>query len=93
MLQRAKFERYVTASRREEFLAAFIARALLVEPKEDVRAYRDPRGDKFLELAVGGSATHIVTGDNDLLVLHPFRNIAIMTPAEFLQNTEKKDRR
>ena len=93
MLQRAKLERYVTASRREEFLAAFIARALLVEPKEDVRACRDPRGDKFLELAVGGSATHIVTGDNDLLVLHPFRNIAIMTPAEFLQNTEKKDRR
>ncbi|MBN2129098.1 MAG: hypothetical protein JW741_06355 [Sedimentisphaerales bacterium] len=36
------------------------------------------------------SATHIISGDKDLLVLHPFRNIAIMTPAEFLQATEEK---
>lgn len=32
MLQRGKFERYVTAAEREEFLAAFVERALFIEP-------------------------------------------------------------
>jgi len=47
-------------------------------------ACRDPKDNKFLELAVAGEATHIVTGDSDLLVLNPFRDIAVLTPSEFL---------
>ncbi len=88
VLQRAKFERYVTAAAREEFLAAFVERAMLLEPSEAVRACRDSKDDKFLELAIGGGVSCIITGDEDLLALHPFRNIAIMTPAEFLQSME-----
>jgi putative PIN family toxin of toxin-antitoxin system len=90
VLQRAKFERYVTAAEREEFLAAFVERAIFVEPTEEVRACRDAEDDKFLELAVSGNASYIITGDDDLLVLHPFRSIAIMTPAEFLQAIEEE---
>jgi len=37
-----------------------------------------------LELAVSGRATHIVTGDSDLLVLHPFRGIIVVSPGVFL---------
>jgi putative PIN family toxin of toxin-antitoxin system len=88
VLQRPKLERYVTAAEREEFLVAFVERALLVEPTQEVRACRDAKDDKFLELAVSGSASYIVTGDDDLLVLHPFRNIAIVTPTEFLHAIE-----
>jgi putative PIN family toxin of toxin-antitoxin system len=88
VLQREKFERYVTAAEREEFLVAFVERALFMEPTEEVRACRDARDDKFLELAVSGRAVYIISGDADLLVLHPFRDIAIMTAAEFLQATE-----
>jgi putative PIN family toxin of toxin-antitoxin system len=87
VLQREKFDRYVTAAEREEFLAAFVERALFMEPTEEVRACRDAKDDKFLELAVSGRASYIISGDADLLVLHPFRNIAIMTAAEFLQAT------
>ena len=47
-----------------------------------------PEDDKFLELAVSGRATYIISGDDDLLVLHPFRDIAIMTVAEFLRATD-----
>jgi predicted nucleic acid-binding protein len=50
-----------------------------------VRACRDPRDDKFLEVAVHGRADAIVTGDRDLLDLNPFRGIAILTPAEYLE--------
>jgi uncharacterized protein len=35
-------------------------------------------------LAVSGGATRIITGDADLLALHPFRGIAIVTPQPLL---------
>ena len=47
-------------------------------------ACRDPKDDKFLDLAVSGQATHLVTGDPDLLALHPFRGIDIVTARAFL---------
>ena len=53
--------------------------------EERVTACRDPRDDKFLEIAVAGEADVIVSGDQDLLVLHPFAGIPIVPPAEFLQ--------
>ena len=45
---------------------------------------RDPKDNKFLELALSASATALITGDADLLVLHPFQNISILTPADYL---------
>jgi predicted nucleic acid-binding protein len=45
---------------------------------------RDPKDDKFLELAINGEATVIISGDKDLLVLNPFRTIPILSPREFL---------
>ncbi len=53
-----------------------------------MRACRDTKDDKFLELAVSGRAAYIISGDDDLLVLHPFRAIVILTAAEFLQATD-----
>ena len=58
--------------------------AELVNVVETVTDCRDPRDNKFLELAVSGRATHIVTGDSDLLVLHPFRGIIVVSPSSFL---------
>ncbi len=51
---------------------------------ETITACRDPKDDKFLELAVSGQADLIISSDNDLLVLHPFRGISILKPAAFL---------
>jgi putative PIN family toxin of toxin-antitoxin system len=90
VLQREKFERYVTAAEREEFLVGFVESALFMEPTEEVRACRDAKDDKFLELAVSGRAAYLISGDADLLALHPFRGVAIMTATEFLQATEEE---
>jgi putative PIN family toxin of toxin-antitoxin system len=84
VLQREKFDRYVTAAEREEFLDAFVGRAMFIEPTEELRICRDAKDDKFLELAVSGGATYLISGDNDLRSLSPFRGIAIVTAAEFL---------
>jgi len=85
-LQRKKFERYVTAEQREEFLIALVQSAALVEVRETVSICRDPKDNHILELAVSGKADVIVTGDADLLVLHPFRGIAILNPQGFLKS-------
>lgn len=88
VLQREKFDRYVTGSEREEFLEALVERATFIETTEEVRVCRDSRDDKFLEVALSGKADCVISGDNDLLSLHAFRDIAIMTPAEFLATGE-----
>ena len=41
--------------------------------------------DKFLELAVNGNAELIVSGDEDLLILNYFQEIAIVTVRQFLE--------
>ncbi len=85
VLRRKGFERYITEEERMEFLSAFVRDGVLVEIVERVVACRDPKDDKFLELAVNGKATCIVSGDEDLLILHPFRGIAIVSPRQFLE--------
>ncbi len=85
VLRRKGFERYITEEERMEFLSAFVRDGILVEIVERVVACRDPKDDKFLELAVNGKATCVVSGDKDLLVLHPFRGIAIATPRQFME--------
>ena len=86
VLRREKFDRYVRRRTREEFLRALIRDASFIEVTERIRACRDPDDDKFLELAVSGWATHIVTGDEDLLVLDPFRGISILSARPFLES-------
>jgi uncharacterized protein len=85
-LSRPKFERYLSTSERIAFLVQLTREAELVEISTQVQVCRDPRDNKFLELAVSGNATCLITGDQDLLVLHPFRSIAILTPREFLSS-------
>lgn len=87
VLRRPKFNRYLREEERLLFLAAFIRDAKVVEVTERLTECRDPKDDKFLELAVGGNATCIVSGDDDLLVLNPFRGVAILTPREFISAT------
>lgn len=48
-----------------------------------VQACRDPKQDKFLDVALCGQAQALVSGDKDLLALHPFHGIPIWAPAEF----------
>jgi len=44
----------------------------------------DPSDNRYLECAVEGNATYIVSGDRDLLRLVRFEGIAIVTPQAFL---------
>jgi putative PIN family toxin of toxin-antitoxin system len=84
VLARKKFDPYTTVRERQEFLRLFDRIAERVPIVHVIRACRDPKDDKFLELAVNGAAQLIITGDADLLALHPFRGIDILPPASYL---------
>jgi len=84
VLRRPRFDKYLREEERTEFLATLVREAELVDVTDVVTDCRDPQDNKFLELAVSGKATHILSGDDDLLALHPFRGIAILAPHAFI---------
>ena len=83
VLNRKKFVKYFTVEEKQEFIVKLIESAELVMITESIDICRDPKDNKFLELAVSGEADFIISGDRDLLVLNPFRNIEIITANDF----------
>jgi putative PIN family toxin of toxin-antitoxin system len=90
VLGRERLNQYLTTEEREEFLEALVEQAVLVEITENVQECRDPKDDKVLELALNGEAQYIISGDRDLLVLHPFRDVFVITADEFLKTMESR---
>ncbi len=84
-LPRIRDKYHLTDDDVETVLALILLRGEPVVPQRRITACRDPKDDVVLEVAVAGEADYIVTGDNDLLVLHPFEGIPIVGPAEFLK--------
>ena len=84
VLARPKFDAYVSLEDRQQFFRLLGRIAEMVPVVHTIRACRDARDDKFLELAVNGDVDLIVTGDADLLALHPFRGIPVITPAAYV---------
>lgn len=85
IIYRPKFDRYLSDEQRADFITALVESSLLIEIKETIIVCRDPKDNMILELAVSGNADVIVTGDEDLLVLHPFEKIDILNPKDFLE--------
>lgn len=46
---------------------------------------RDPKDNKFLEVALSCCAIFLVSGDKDLRDLSPYKGIEVLTPTDFLQ--------
>jgi putative PIN family toxin of toxin-antitoxin system len=84
VLGRRKFDPYITIEERRTFLRLLGSAAKIIPIHRNFHVCRDPKDDKFLDLAVNGEADLIVTGDKDLLALDPFHATAILTPAAFL---------
>jgi putative PIN family toxin of toxin-antitoxin system len=63
---------------------ALLRESRLVSVNRTVENCRDPKDNKYLELALEVHAECILSGDNDLLVLHPHLGIKILTPRQFI---------
>jgi uncharacterized protein len=84
VLCRPRFVRAIPRARLEQFLHLLRADAVWFEPTVGVTECRDPKDNKYLELALAAGAEVIVSGDEDLLVLDPWRGIRIVRPADYL---------
>ena len=85
VLSRAKFDPYVSLEDRQDFIRVLNRVAERIIVTAPIKACRDPKDDKFLELALNGEANMILTGDRDLLALHPFRGVDILSPREYIE--------
>lgn len=86
VLFRPKIDRFVSRDDRLILLAQLRSTAEFVPVTQLVRECRDPKDDKFLEVALNGGADLILTGDRDLLVLHPWRGISVLSPSRYLKS-------
>jgi len=85
VVNRTRFDCYLQRSVRQKQVREYMNACRKVHISFPISACRDPKDDKFLAVAVHGQADLIVTGDADLLALHPFRGISIRTPADYLE--------
>lgn len=82
--QRSKSAKYFTLIDLQDLLIQIRLRASFVEVNSNVNVCRDDKDNFLLALAKDGKATHLVTGDKDLLVLEKFENTIITTIANYL---------
>ena len=88
VLTRPRLARFLSPELRDEVLALLNVSGILFAPGERVTDCRDPKDDLFLELALASGAGILVSSDNDLLVLHPWRGVRILLPATYLAEAE-----
>lgn len=85
VLNRKRLRQYIDDRDIRSFLIALTREGEWVDVNVHLTACRDPKDNKFLELAISGRATHLVTGDSDLLVLNPFQGVTILSPVSFVE--------
>jgi uncharacterized protein len=84
VLHRPRLARFLDPGLRTELIGQLLALGTAFAPAERVTDCRDPKDNKYLELALASGAEAIVSSDTDLLVLHPWRGIRILRPADYL---------
>jgi hypothetical protein len=90
VLHRPKFRKYISEVTRERIFDILGAGARMFEPAERVTDCRDAKDNKYLELALAAGAFIIVSSDDDLLVLDPWRGIRILRPVDYVRLQEKR---
>lgn len=88
VFSRAKFQKHFADGRGDRILGLLSAASLSVSPTQRISDCRDAKDNKYLELALAAAAEVIVSSDDDLLALDPWRGIRIMTPAEYVRQFE-----
>lgn len=83
--QRTKLDRFRKREERLAVLAYYQSLAVMVPVTEVVADCRDAKDNKFLSAAVSGQANILVSSDDDLLVLNPYRDIPVLTARQYAE--------
>ena len=95
VLMRPKFDRCQSAGVRQEFAAILRSRTSLFSVSEADESNvnprcRDPKDDQFLALVRACDADALISSDADLLVLHPWQGVPVLTPAAFMEQVSQR---
>jgi uncharacterized protein len=82
--RRPKFKKYFNTSDLQALLMSISTKAIFIEVFSDVKISPDPKDNFLLALATDGSATHLITGDKELLSLKKFGKTKIVTLKSYL---------
>ncbi len=85
VLHRQKFSQFTDPDQILGFIQWYVRKGTVVTNCEPISASADPKDNMFLEVALTGLADCIIAGDRHLTSLSPFRNIPILSPAEFIR--------
>jgi putative PIN family toxin of toxin-antitoxin system len=85
VVQRDKFDRFRSREERTKALSFYLALVEIVVPTVISTDCRDEKDNKFLSLALSAQADIIVSSDEDLLVLHPYKNTRILTVRQYAE--------
>ena len=85
VLDRPGMSRFINAAQRLALLGQLLGSGVPFNPTARVTDCRDAKDNKYLELALAAGAERIVSSDSDLLVLHPWRGVRILKPADYLK--------
>lgn len=80
---RPKFKNVITAGRIKELFALLDNYAIVISPNRKLNVCRDRKDNFLIEAVLEGKADFLVTGDDDLLMLNPFKKIKIIKPKDF----------
>jgi len=82
--RRPKFKKYFTLADLQDLLQALSLRAEFIAVTSFVSICRDSKDNFLLSLAADGNATHLITGDKDLLDLKTYGETKIITIVAYL---------
>lgn len=86
-LQKSKLQKRLTQLKLSADNLVIVAKRLMtlvVIEEVIIPELRDPKDQMVLATAIAGNAQIVISGDKDLLVLHPYGDISILLPQDFL---------
>jgi len=86
VLLRPKFNKYIHPYELDEFLSLLSLKIIVPSNYGKINDCRDAKDNMILEAAVYGNADFIISGDEDLLTLNPYRWISILRPVAFIKH-------
>ncbi len=84
VVQRPKFKKYFSTQNIQSLLLTMRERGDFISVTSEVIICRDAKDNFLLSLAKDGDATHLLTGDKDLLDIKNFGSTKIITITEYL---------
>jgi putative PIN family toxin of toxin-antitoxin system len=81
---RPKFRKYFPLEDLINLLGQIEKKSEFIQVVSAINLCRDPKDDFLLSLAHDGQATHLISGDKDLLAIGSFGKTRILTLADYL---------